>query len=80
MIFGYKTGKVRRTGKHILFGEEKDFTEVFWLADEVCLPMRHEDGTVRTELTKIRQQTLDDALFAPTAECRKVASFAELLQ
>jgi len=80
ILSGYKARKIRRTGRHMLFGEEKDFTEVFWLAEEFCIPLRHEDGTVRTELTQIRKQAVDDSLLTLPASCRKVASFAELLQ
>jgi len=79
-LSGYKTDKFRRTGRHMLFGEERNFTEVFWLAEEFCIPLRHEDGTVRTELTNIRKQAVDDSLFTLPAACRKVASFVELLQ
>jgi len=80
MLSGYKTGKIRRTGRHMLFGEEKDFTETLWLAEEFCIPLRHEDGIASTELTKIRKQAVDASLFTLPAACRKVASFAELLQ
>ena len=79
MLSGYKTGKIRRTGRAILFGEEKNFTEFFWLAEEFCIPLRHEDGMVRTELTNIHKKAIDDSLFTPPAACRKVSSLAELL-
>jgi len=77
---GYKVSKIRRTGKAVLFGEERDFTEYFWLAEESCIPLRHENDMVRSELTNIREQALPDSFFAFPAECRKVASFADLLQ
>ena len=76
----YKTVKIRRAGRAVLFGEEKDFTELFWLADEFCIPLRHERDMVRTELTNIRENSTADSLFTLPAECRKVASFAELLK
>lgn len=79
-IHGYKVSKIRRTGKAVLFGEERDFTEYFWLAEESCIPLRHENDTVRSELTKIREQSLDASFVAFPAACRKVGSFAELLQ
>jgi hypothetical protein len=77
---GYKSVKIRRTGREVLFGEERDFTEIFWLAEEFCIPLRHEHGTARSELTNIHEQTLADSLFTPPAECRKVSSFVDLLQ
>jgi hypothetical protein len=80
MLFGYKVSKIRRTGREVLFGEERDFTEFFWLTEASCIPLRHENGRVRSELTNIREQALDDSLFALPAACRKVSSFAELLQ
>jgi hypothetical protein len=76
---GYMTVKIRRTGREVLFGEERDFTELFWLAEEFCIPLRHENGMVRSELTQIREQALADSLFTLPAECRKVFSFADLL-
>jgi len=79
-LYGYKAVTIRRTGREVLFGEERDFTELFWLAEEFCIPLRHEDGTVRSELVQIREHAPDDALFAFPAECRKVLSFTELLQ
>jgi hypothetical protein len=79
-LFGYKVSKIRRTGKQILFGEEKDFTELFWLAEGFCVPLRHETNTVRSELTNIREQAFADSLFTLPAECRKVSSFADLLK
>ena len=79
MLAGYKTVKIRRTGREVLFGEERDFSELFWLAEGFCIPLRHENGTVRSELTMIREQTLADSLFTLPAECRKVVSFADLL-
>jgi hypothetical protein len=80
MLHGYKAVTIRRTGREVLFGEERDFTELFWLAEEFGIPLRHENGTVRSELTQIREQALDDSLFALPAECRKVASFTDLLR
>ena len=80
ILNGYKVIKVRRTGRAILFGEEREFTEVFWLAEESCIPLRHENNTVRTDLTNIHKKTLEDTLFALPAECRKVSSIVELLQ
>jgi hypothetical protein len=77
---GYKASKIRRAGREILFGEERDFTELFWLAEEFCIPLRHEYDMVRSELTNIRENTPADSLFTLPAECRKVSSFAELLQ
>jgi hypothetical protein len=79
-ISGYKVSKIRRTGREILFGEERDFAEFFWLAEESCIPLRHENDRVRTELTMIRREVLDDALFALPPACRKVSSLAELLK
>ena len=79
-LFGYKVNKIRRTGKQVLFGEESDFTELFWLAEELCVPLRHENGSIRTELANIREQALAASLFTPPAECRKVSSFVQLLQ
>jgi hypothetical protein len=79
-ISGYKVSKIRRTGREILFGEERDFTEFFWLTEESCIPLRHENDRIRSELAKIREQALDDSLFALPAGCRKVASFADLLK
>jgi len=79
-LLGYKTGKIRRTGRAVLFGEEQDFTEFFWLAEEFCIPLRHEDGMLRSELTRIHKKTVDDSLFTLSAECRKVSSLADLLQ
>ena len=76
---GYKVSKIRRTGRKVLFGEEKDFTEFFWLAEESSIPLLHEDGMTRTELANIRKEELADSLFLPTG-CRKVPSFADLLQ
>jgi hypothetical protein len=80
ILHGYKVSKIRRTGRSVLFGEEKDFTELFWLAEESCIPLRHEDGTARTELTNIREQALAESLFTLPSACRKVSSFVELLQ
>ena len=79
-ISGYKVGKIRRTGREVMFGEEKDFTEFFWLAEESPIPLRHERGMIVSEMTNIRQKALDDSLFALPAGCRKVASFADLLK
>ena len=76
----YKTVKIRRTGRAVLLGKEKDFTELFWLAEEFCIPLRHERDMVRTELTKIRENSTADSLFTLPDACRKVASFAELLK
>jgi len=78
-LSGYKASKVRRKGREVLFGEEREFTELFWLAEESCIPLRHEDDTVRSELTNIRAGALADSLFAIPAECRKVSSFTGLL-
>jgi hypothetical protein len=80
MIHGYKAGKIRRTGREVVFGEERDFTEFFWLAEEFCIPLRHEYNMIRTELTNIREQASADSLFTLPAECRKVSSFVELLR
>jgi len=79
-LSGYTVKKLRRTGRKILFGEEKDFTEFFWLAEESCIPLRHEDDMIRSELTDIHKKAIADSLFTLPAECRKVSSFAELLQ
>jgi len=79
-LSGYKVSKIRRTGREVMFGEEKDFTELFWLAEESPIPLRHERGMVISEMTNIRQQALDDSLFALPAGCRQVASFADLLK
>lgn len=79
-LHGYKVSTIRRTGRESLFGETRDFTESFWLAEEFAIPLRHEDGTVRSELTNIREGALADSLFTPPAECRNVTSFTELLQ
>ena len=80
MLSGYRAGKIRRTGSHMLFGEEREFTEFFWLAEEFCIPLRHEDGMLRTELAQIHKKDIDDSLFTLPAECRKVSSFADLLK
>jgi hypothetical protein len=80
LLSGHKVSKIRRTGREVVFGEERDFTEFFWLAEESCIPLRHERGMVISEVTNIRQQALDASLFAFPSECRKVSSFAELLQ
>jgi hypothetical protein len=80
MLDGYETVKIRRTGREVLFGKERDFSELFWLAEESCIPLRHENGTVRSELTKIREQALAASLFTLPEKCRKVSSFAGLLQ
>ena len=79
-LYDYKTVKVRRTGRVALFGEERDFSELFWLAEEFCIPMRHERDMIRAELTNIRVTASADSLFTLPAESRKVASFAELLK
>ncbi|MDR2694854.1 MAG: hypothetical protein LBC79_00540 [Deltaproteobacteria bacterium] len=79
-LLGYKVSKIRRTGRAVQFGEERDFTEFFWLAEELCIPLRHENGMIRSDLTKLREQASADSLFTPPAECRKVSSFADLLQ
>ena len=79
MLHGYQVNKFRRTGKAMLFGEEKNFTEYFWLAEESPITLRHENDMVRSELTKIREKTPVDSLVTFPAECRKVSSFAELL-
>ena len=79
-LHGYKVSKIRRTGKAVLFGEKRDFTEYFWLAEESCIPLRHEDDMIRSELTQIREQPLAESLFTFPPACRKLASFAELLQ
>jgi len=76
----YKTVKIRRAGRAVLFGEERDFTELFWLAEEFCIPLRHERDMVRFELMKIRENSVADSLFTLPAECRQVASFVELLK
>jgi hypothetical protein len=80
MFSGYRVVKIRRTGRHMLFGEERDFTEFFWLAEEFCIPLLHEDGMVRTELAQIHKKDIDDSLFTLPAECRKVSSFVDLLK
>ena len=77
---GYKVSKIRRTGREVLFGEEREFTEFFWLAEESCIPLRHENGRIRSDLTEIRRQNLDDSLFALPSAYRKVSSLAELLK
>jgi hypothetical protein len=79
-LLGYKVSKIRRTGREVLFGEERDFTELFWLAEEFCVPLRHENGLIRSDLTKIREQASADSLFTLPAGCRKASSFADLLQ
>ena len=79
-LSGYKVNKIRRTGREVVFGEEREFTEFFWLAEESFIPLRHERGMVLSEVTNIRQKAFDDSLFALPAECRKVSSFAELLK
>jgi hypothetical protein len=80
VLYGYKAVKIRRTGREILFGEEGDYTELFWLAEEFCIPLRHENGTVRSELMQISEHAPDDSIFVFPAECRKVVSFTDLLQ
>ena len=79
-LHGYTVSKVRRTGTAVLFGEKRDFTEYFWLAEESCIPLRHENDMTRSELTNIREQPLADSLFTFPASCRKVGSFADLVQ
>ncbi|MDR0466655.1 MAG: hypothetical protein LBH94_04790 [Deltaproteobacteria bacterium] len=79
-LAGYKADKILRTGREVLFGEEREFAEFFWLTDESCIPLRHENGRVRSELANIREKDLDDSLFELPDECRKVASISELLQ
>ena len=79
-LHGYKVSKIRRTGKAVLFGEKRDFAEYFWLAEESCIPLRHENDMVRSELSNIREQALADSLFTFPAACRKLASFTELVQ
>ena len=80
LLFGYKVSKMRRTGREILFGEEREFSEFFWLAEESCIPLRHEDDMIRTEMTNIQQHAVADALFMLPADYRKVSSLAALLQ
>ena len=79
-LSGHKVSKIRRTGRAAMFGEENSFTEFFWLAEESCIPLRHENDMTRTELANIHRQDLADSLFTLPAECRKVSSLVELLQ
>jgi hypothetical protein len=79
-IFDYKTVQIRLTGRAVLFGEERDFTELFWLAEEFCIPLRHERDMVRTELTRISKDAPEDSFFTLPADCRKASSLVELLK